>query len=327
MLPLRKIVIPNRCAYVNFSNPINGRQWLQLLRPDTRYGITFIPNLTIPKKQLGFSFSSNNLGLRGPNATCAEGVILGTSFAMGLSVDNGCNWYDLLMEPDHWFNAAMPVGPFNHAMLLEDHYIGSGKTLLYLYHPNLWKIAQGYEAAKAKGCNIFEKMGWKTDMFNIIKLYPRWIIKEVVKSISGFSVYRKWNGKDYHFNAHYSWFDPVAGQDFALAQMEELNRVFSKFDRIIAIRTPIKEDSLPLIEASPRLMALRDNYEKMWQLFQDQVGEHVCCHSLDHSLFTEQHFHPFDTHWNAEGNALFAHLIKPLLETDSASGLRSLKYE
>lgn len=93
------------------------------------------------------------------------------------------------------------------------------------------------------------------------------------------------------------------------------------------IRTPIKEDSLPLKESSPRLTALRENHEKMWQLFQDQVGEHVRCHRLDHRLFTEQHFQPFDTHWNTEGNALFARLIKPFLETDSDSGLRGLKYE
>ncbi len=323
MLPLHKIIIPNRSTYVNFSNPLNGRQWLKLLRPDSRYGITFIPNLELSKKELGFSFCSNELGLRGPKSTGARGVVLGTSFAMGLSVDNGSNWYDLLMEPNQWFNAAMPVGPSNHAKLLEDYYSGSGDVLLYLYHPNLWKTALGYVAADKNGNTIFEQLGWKTGLIDIIRLYPSWLLKEVAKSISGHTIYQQWNRQNFHFNAHYSWFDIVAGRDFAIAQMDELNQLFTRFKRVIVIRTPIKEDSIPESEVTPRLLALRENYDVMWNLFQDNASTNVHCHQLNHKLFTNQHFHPFDTHWNVDGNALFARLVAPLLAVDGVSGLCS----
>jgi hypothetical protein len=313
MSALVKLLNPSLNDEINFSNPLKSRQWLKLLVPDREYGLKFKPNLNLTSERLGFSFQSNHLGLRGPAATNGAGVVLGTSFAMGLSVDNGRNWYDLLLEPSSWFNGSMPVGPENSAAVLDSHYVGQGNVLLYLYHPNIWRIAQGFVAAKAAGRDIFEHLRWDAAIREAIARYPVWVTKQFAASISGYAVYRRWDGRDFYFNARYNWFDPLSGVDFAISQMQEINKIFSRFDRVIVVRTPIKEDSLPDERCSPKLLDLRANYEQMWKLFCDCVLPDVHCYRLDHAMFTARHFHALDTHWSVDGNALFAHLLADIL--------------
>ena len=105
---------------INFSNPLNGRKWLSLLDSHDKYGLLFKKNIYHEKQWLGFSFQSNKHGLRGPDNQNAPNVILGTSFGMGLSVNNGKNWYDYIKVNERWFNVSMPVSPSNHKKLLED---------------------------------------------------------------------------------------------------------------------------------------------------------------------------------------------------------------
>lgn len=322
MLPFLKIIIPNRKKYINFSNPFNSRQWLKLLHPSERYGLTFHPNLDLPASQLGFSFKTNRLGFRGPCSQGGDNVLMGTSFAMGLSVDNGKNWYDQVLNSEQWLNIGMPVGPHNHKTAIEDLHTGPGKTLLYLYHPNVWKTATGFVRADKEGRNIFQLLGWKTDLTSAIKSYPEWIAKEVVKSSTGKALYTRWDGSPFYFNTRYNWFPESKGKAFVQQQIAILNAIFAKFERVIVIRTPIKEDSLPEAVRTPMLEQLNLQYDLYWeQLLVEATHSNIAFHTVSDKGFSKQHFLPFDTHWSAEGNRLFADSVRPILNKAGVTGI------
>lgn len=299
---------------INFSNPFRGRKWLSALQPHQRHGIKFHPNLNYSKEVLGFTFRTNSLGLRGLCVPKAPNVVLGTSFAMGLSVDEGENWYQLLLEETSWFNAAMPVGIENSIMVIDDLYEGDKDTLIYLYHPNIWRISESYNTALREGKTIFAKQGWKTDMLSVLKLYPKWVLKETIKWLTGKSLYCRWNKKQFHFDTTYNAFNlDQRRKQFSLKQMDLLNGLFSTFNKVIVVRVPIKEDSVPLTKKTKALRKLRSGYDEMWSFFKDNINKDVVCRSLDHEEFSSDHFHPYDTHWNDLGNKLFAERLKDIL--------------
>jgi hypothetical protein len=307
MWELSRIILPGT-REINFSNPFKGRRWLQLLQPHARYGMTFIPNLDVPSTKLGFSFRSNEHGLRGPANVLAPGVIMGTSFAMGLSVDNGKNWYDQL-DQNAWFNTGMPVGPANTRAVLDELYRGKGEILLFLYHPNIWKTAVGFVAAEAAQKDIFAQMGWRTDFLYTATRYPVWLVAEVEKVRRGRAIYTTWDRQPFFLNTVYNFIDPGVHEVFLCEQMTILNDIFSRFDNVVVIRTPIKEDSVPETMVTPRLQALRENYDALWTFFQSSVSEHVRINPINHSDFTVNDFLGFDTHWSAAGNQKFAQIV------------------
>jgi len=282
----------------------------------------FKRNLNYPKQVLGFTFTSNELGLRGPAKRTAPGVILGTSFGMGLSVDNGSNWYDLLLDPDQWFNGSMPVGPRNSANLLDDQYQGSYDTLIYLYHPNIWKTAQEFVRAEKLGLDIFQALSWKTSLWQTLLLYPKWIGKESYKTIKGFSVHQKWNTQDFFFNARYNIMNIPTNSTFAENQMAILNGIFDKFKLVLAVRVPIKEDLAGRAGMSDQLRQLAAHYDEWWNFFVSKVGANVRTLELPFDEFDSSDFHPYDTHWTASGNQKFTRLFRPILTEASANGVK-----
>ncbi len=320
MLPFMTIVLPLP-GVVNLSNPFKARQWLKLLTPDTRYGLRFHPDLDISRHHLGFSFESNSLGFRGPAARTGKAMLLGTSFAMGLSVDNGLNWYDGFLNPDEWLNGSMPVGPQNQQAVVEDFYRGSGDVLLYIYHPNIWRTAQSYVRAAENGLDIFSYLRWKTSLLDTIQMYPKWIAKEITKSFIGQSIFCRWNGQGYHLNATYNYLETRSGSAFADQCIENLRSIFSKFSKVIVIRSPIKEDSVPENLRTAQLDFLNENYEFYWEKFRTSFDDHVYCYGLDHKAFGPDHFLPFDTHWRVKGNAQFREMIRHILEQEEVGHL------
>ena len=309
-----RLLFANTAKVINFSNPLRGIKWLSTLEPHYRHGIKFYPNLDLARDVLGFILCSNELGLRGTSQADASHVVLGTSFAMGMSVDEGKNWYDLALDDSLWFNAAMPVGIANSVMLIDDLYKGDRDTLVYLYHPNVWRISESYAAAYKDKMTIFDKQGWKTDRRSMIKLYPKWIIKEGLKWITGSSLYCRWGGKEFHFDTTYNAFNlNEAREVFAAQQMAIFNSLFTTFKKVVVVRVPIKEDSVPLSGRTKGLTKLRAGYDEMWAYFKNNVSQGVDCFDLDHEEFSFEHFHPYDTHWNDLGNKLFAERLKNIL--------------
>lgn len=318
---MRQILLPNRTRFVNFSNPLNGRMWLSQLVAHDRYGLLFKPNLDLPREVLGFTFGTNAHGLRGPANLRAPNVVLGTSFAMGLSVDNGSNWYDLLLDPDQWFNGGMPVGPANHLALLDERYEGAGDTLLYLYHPNLWKTATGFVEASAANRSIFTHLGWRVDKVSAVKTYLQWIPNEMARVSLKQSLYRDWGGQTYHFNPRYNFFDLSSNLDFIESQMDILNLIFTRFSKVLAVRVPIKEEIGVETGKNQRLDFLRQNYDDLWMFFKHNAIGTVRPFEIDRVLFGPADFHPYDTHWTAEGNHKVAEALRVIMRSSDAGGL------
>jgi len=309
-----KLLFGSRSQLINFSNPLRGIKWLSSLEPHYRHGIKFYPNLDLARDVLGFTLCTNELGLRGTAQTDAAYVVLGTSFAMGMSVDEGKNWYDLALDDSLWFNAAMPVGIANSVMLIDDLHKGKRDTLVYLYHPNVWRISESYHAAYKEGKTIFAKQGWKTDIISVLRLYPKWVLKELIKWVTGKALYCQWDEKQFHFDTTYNAFNlDQRRRQFSLEQMGLLNGLFSTFNKVVVVRVPIKEDSVPLTKKTKALRKLRAGYDEMWSFFKDNINKDVVCSSLDHAEFSSDHFHPYDTHWNDFGNRLFAERLKDIL--------------
>jgi hypothetical protein len=319
---MTKLFLSSRQKRVCFSNPLNGRLWLSLLEPHQRYGLLFKRNLNYPRRVLGFTFSSNEHGLRGPANRTAPGVILGTSFGMGLSVDNGSNWYDLLLDFDQWFNGSMPVGPQNHINLLDDLYQGSYDTLIYLYHPNIWKTAQGFARAEKAGRDIFQTLSWKTNLGQTLLLFPKWMLKEFYRTNKGWSVHNKWSGKDFFFNARYSYMNLSTNIAYAEEQMKKLNSIFARFKSVVAVRVPIKEDLAGRQGVSDMLRELAAHNDEWWNFFVSKVITPVRTFELPYDGFDSSDFHPYDTHWTVNGNRKFTELMRPILREASINGVK-----
>ena len=318
---LALMFLPTQRWRINFTNPVNGRLWLRLLAGHPRHGLKFRPGLAVSKQELGFSFASNALGLRGPDNQRAGNVLLGTSFAMGLSVDNGDNWYEHLLDAGQWFNGAMPVGPHNQIDLLDDLHEGPADTLLYLYHPNLWKTAEGYLKATAEGRDIFAVMRWRCDWLGVLRLLPRWVAKECAKVAAGLTHYQRLGGRMFYFNAAYCQIDPDKGAPLFEAVQGDLDRLFARFSRVIVVRVPIKEEMAADAALSPQLVSLSAGYDRWWDKFRARVAPHVQTVALPRSAFGWGDFLPYDTHWSAEGNRRFARLLRPILREAGVSGV------
>ena len=80
---------------VDLTRYPGSHRWIDLLVDDDRFGLAMKPNLSLNEAELGFSFSTNCMGLRGPRATEADDVICGTSYAFGVGVNEGNNWWEL----------------------------------------------------------------------------------------------------------------------------------------------------------------------------------------------------------------------------------------
>ncbi len=296
---------------INFSNPFNGRKWLNLLKEDNRYGILFKENLSLDKDWLGFSFQSNKYGLRGSENILADNVVCGTSYAMGLSVDNGLNWYETLFE-SNYFNIGMPIGPRNHLNLLNDLYRGSYKNLIYLYHPNVFPIAKSYNEAYKRKNGIFQHLGWKTDLLSVLFLYIRWRLLFLIKFIKGDKPYIIHNNKKYFFNKNYNFFDYEKNQLYIKENIHILKDMFSLFENIYVIRVPIKEEIIFKEYSLPELAPLIENYDMIWNQFKSEIENNKNIEILENleTIFSLDDYLPMDTHWSEKGNAKFSSFLK-----------------
>ena len=243
---------------------------------------------------------------------------------MGLSVDNGSNWWDLCLDDGEWLNVGMPVGPRNHRRLLDDLYRGSQQTAVYLYHPNLWKIAKGFLDAERLDRDIFSHLRWLTGFLATTALYPKWVVRELGKVETGLSIYAKWNGKPFHFNPLYNYLPISKNEDLAEIVLRDLEEIFARFRKVIVVRVPIKEEVVEEPAVEERLRDLRGNYDEWWQRFADQISAHAELVHLEPSPFGSADFHPVDTHWTTKGNQKFAGLLSSVLLNGAVSGVQSV---
>lgn len=304
---------------ITFSNPLNGRKWLKLLEPSIEFGLKFKPLLSLKtRKEIGFTFRTNELGFHGNNIPEADNVILGTSFGMGLGVDEGANWFQL---DDHlknnYFNLAMPVSPHNHLNALQAYYKGKGKVLIYVYHPNVWKTAASFYKSEKHSKNIFEFLNWSVDYISIFKLMPKWLLKKLYFKLYGIEQsYKDKDSRVYTVNAKYNYYSLKSKENKVLFDkaMDGLNQIFDKFEKVYVFRVPIKEQLINKKINNKNLQKLCDNYDECWDEFMSALSietkDSISILDLVRiDYFQLSDFLPNDTHWSPQGNKNFCSFL------------------
>jgi hypothetical protein len=283
---------------LDFNNPFQGRKWLNLLECEDIYKLKFKPNLDYEKHKLGFTFTSNKFGFRGTENFLSDDLILGTSFAMGMSVNNGENWYENLAIPQP-FNLAIPSGIISQNCYYKQFYKGGNKTLIYIYHPNIWQFTRDQIYAIQSQINLFDLKSWKTDILSVLKLLPKYFMKRlfIFKKI-------RFNNKYYRLIPNYSFFK-VSKLNFSSAKrhMQEFEEVASCFQRVVVIRVPVKEQYGFGLN-SP----LSINYLYWWNYFKSNSNSNIEFYDVS-DKFDLSYYHEFDTHWNLLGNKHFTKLF------------------
>lgn len=296
---------------INFANPFNGKKWLNLLESHDRYGIIFKKNLDIDEDNMGFSFRSNEFGLRGQGNIKSEMVILGTSYAMGLSVNNNENWYELNTVTKNAFNIGLPVGPANHICLLKDLYKGTYKELIHIYHPNIWTLAHRYHEIQKSKKNAFEEFNWSTDLKSIFRLYCNWKFNALKDYFLKREISFIHNQTKYNFTKDYAYYDFETNKDFIDKEINRLNELYNMFDKVTVIRVPIKEELVSSHIYSENIVKLESNYNKLWNYFAEHTLPSI--EKIDISQYFDLNdYLPQDTHWSKDGNKKFIKILEKL---------------
>lgn len=303
---------------IDISNPFQTRKWLSLYKSDNISGIRFIPNLDKKRAYLGFTCKTNANGLRGPSNTSADAVIMGTSFAMGMCVDNGKNWYDLSLNNDEWLNIGLPVGVNEHARLLDQLHKGDKKTLLYIYHPNIWYLTKRFNDIDYQNGDSLKSLNWRSDLFHTLKMYFKKVIKSQRKRQKKELLLSKHKNKQYKIDCSYFFTDLERNQELYRDFMNKFNQVVSSFDQVLVVRVPVKEECAKNVISHNPLDLLVQNYDTNYQLFIEKLSCNKLIEAdLSKNIFDLTDYYPLDNHWNEAGNLKFAQNIKAILKNSS----------
>jgi len=297
---------------LNMAFPMQGRKWLRLLEEHPDFGLRIKPSLKLGEAYLGFQFSSNALGLRGPANCHGKGVILGTSFAMGFAVDDGQNWYDTPLFHNDFLNLGLPVGLGQMQAMLDHHYAGSANTAIFVYHPNIWTTCADFARWQTSGQTLFESMRWETDLAAALDKSLAKV--RAIETGAGGQIIEMLDNRHYLLNTNYATFNPDQfGACYADATTH-LNAISARFKKLIVIRVPIKEELAAGHTPHDSLHRLCDNHQQGWAAFKEALSK-TAPHAEVHEnlFFSLTDYHPYDTHWNENGNNRFREHILPLL--------------
>ena len=292
---------------LNLQEPMQGRRWLRLLDEDPRCGFRLRPNLDVPSRELGFSLRSNAFGLRGPCDIMASNVVLGTSFAMGMAVNNGENWYEHCLPNAGWLNLGLAVGIREWTELISIHHCGPRDLIVLLYHPNIWTHCLMYERWRTSGVGLFRALRWRTGWLHCMLLSLRKSLAQQRGFNNGNWVrVMRGSSQRYEIDARYSLVPPsdIAGVfDRNIGNLVDL---LAGFRRVIVVRLRVKQELVPTEMCSPQLRVLCRQYDCLWASTVSALKElnSVECHVPE--IFGFESFHYRDTHWNAAGNRVFA---------------------
>lgn len=286
---------------VDFTNPFVVARWLRCLEPKSSCGYLIKPNLSLPKRVLGFSFSSNSVGLRGPENVGASQTILGTSYAMGFGVNSGENWHDLLLSPDRWFNCGLPVGPEEWIRILDEKYRGSYERALFIYHPNVLQHAVTYLKWRQSNKTLFEFMNWKSGRMECLRLwikrrlqYRRRLADGTVAYVSGVRC-----------NAHYARVNLEKDAELVSTSVARIGALLKRFRSVTVVKVPIKEHLAALQPSARPFQELAQEFENYWQVCAQGWIDHPDVRVVEAPLFAAEDYNPLDTHWSATGNRKF----------------------
>jgi len=307
---------------INLNHPINSRNWLSIMRPDDNFGLNFYPHSGFnDRKKVGFTFKSNKFGFHGNSNTHANGVILGTSFGMGMSVDEGNNWFQLNDSiQSNFLNLSMPVSPFHHQNSLNKIYRGNFNKLIYIYHPNTWKVASNFYRAMHLGKDIFSFSHWETSYSSLLKLIPKWYLKRFIYKILSIEGKFSEDAIDFRYNTRYNYFDlskTLNLLDFKRS-VKEFHQIFEQFSSVYVFRIPIKEQIINKKVNIIKLSKLCQNYEDNWNLWLKDLSK-IQSNITVYDMFEcgnlqLKDFHPNDTHLSLTGNEKVSNIISNVIK-------------
>tara|TARA_B100000989_G_C19483544_1_gene446322 strand:- start:103 stop:996 length:894 start_codon:yes stop_codon:yes gene_type:complete len=286
---------------VNLSHPKYATRWLKTLSPHPEYGLLFKRSKFYPQNYLGFSFKTNHHGLRSNGSPASNNVIVGTSFAAGVGVNEGENWYQLDESLLDCFNVGMPVGLSNHLSRIRDIYDGNYENCIFLYHPNHLITSKIFYDSRISGKNIFDHMKWRIKFHEYLLLRLKHPLKTLSKTMTGRLVY----DSNYLLDKNYCYFDLSSDEEFIKKEISTFADIFRNFKKIFFIRIPIKEELSDL----KNLSSLRKNILENYKFIKSNLDPRIVHYDFTRD-FKLHHYHEMDNHWNKEGNLYFNHLLK-----------------
>lgn len=291
-------------AGLDFFLPLQNRKWLKLLEPDAISGYRIRPNISLPASELGFSFSSNRLGLRGPDNVAADNLLIGTSFAMGFAVHTGQNWWESALDAN-WLNIGLPVGVNRLRALHDTVYAGRRGCAVVLYHPNFWQYARQYEDQAASAKTVHEFFGWQTDERFCSAMQAKILKMREFKASSGAAVAFEQDGVRHYMESVIYPFDFEKERDLVERSLSHWAHLLEGFDAVHLVRTRMKQELCPEAFRNEALVKTCVGFDAGWQIFVDALaGRNCTVHEA--SCISYDHFYPSEGHWTAEGNAVFA---------------------
>jgi hypothetical protein len=272
--------------------PPKSTEWLKVLAEDGYSNLTFIPNLSLDAKKLGFSLRTNQNGYRGECFSGQKYTCLGTSFGAAVGVSDEEAWFNSLRKGV--CNLSFPCSNQQHLNRVKE-ISGNRDTLIYIYHPNVLITSLSFFNHRLIGGSYFDYMGWKVhlspyDYFKFfVKLLAKFLSRRVTFRVFKYQLFmldRKYCKSSY----------PIS---FVNQEAGILNEVFSLYRKVYVVRVPIREEIALPIESY--------YFDNKWREF--------CALSstpdyIDFKSFFElSDYHSFDNHWNVSGNSKFADLL------------------
>lgn len=299
---------------INLQDPFQGRQWLRLLEPDPGCGFRLRPQLDVPSRDLGFSLRSNRFGLRGPEDEAGGGVLLGTSFAMGIAVNNGENWWELGVPERGWLNLGIAVGFREWEDLLERFYRGSFERACLLYHPNFWVHCRMYERWRKSGLDIFRALRWRRDLPFCAWLKLRRALRRPAALRSGRLLEVPTPEGVCEVDAAYVDLDPDADREFTQRNLAILTRILARFREVLVVRVRVKQELVPESHSNAVLRATCRRYDRWHDILKSALAPHPGIRFDEPPAGVMADFHLRDSHWSARGNRQFAGWIASRLQ-------------
>jgi len=298
--------------HIDLTSHPGSTRWLDLFVEDPVLGITMRPNIRLSRESLGFSFATGSCGLRGPDNKNASTVIAGTSFALGVGVDEGFNWWECIGEKRHdLFNIGFPSDASAALIRLKRLYSGNYEHLVFIYHPNLWALAKSFSAFRESGVGVMKANGWVGSSGRSVLTSIREKVRNSVKKRKNILVERVMEDCVYRFNSRYV----MINNDFLVSgvsrELELFSYMFSMFKRVTVIRVPVKEQvfftNCGSVSDKKIFQKLCDQYEGLWYNFNKALSPYSVVDLTRE--FVIQHFLPLDTHWSRHGNVHFSRLF------------------
>ncbi|MEF3695746.1 hypothetical protein [Desulfolutivibrio sp.] len=299
----------------NFQNPFVVRKWLKQLRPDPISALRIKPNLRLPKKTLGFSFASNSLGLRGPEARDADNVLFGTSYAMGFGVDNGANWYELCLDPGRWLNLALPVGPAQQRALSHAYYHGRPRRALVLYFANFFPYAKRYHDFSGQADDVFEYFRWRHRYKDCARVMGKLPFKVAQALHKGNMLFLKSSRGVHLLDLNYGVLHRQSTGQLFENTVAAWRTLLQPFESVHVLRVPCKNEAAAESFPIHGLNAQRSTLDDNWEYFRSGLQRLPAITFQDLSrCFELEDYLLWDNHYNERGNRKLAHHVSLALQ-------------